>query len=91
MLAYTGADAIMISRAARGQPWIFREISHFRTQASTRPHWWPEVRRLLPDHCKTTTACMARLTGVRSAREQALRIPARLPGEAKPSGSTSTR
>ena len=29
VLAHTGADAIMIGRAAQGRPWIFREIAHF--------------------------------------------------------------
>ena len=29
VLACTGADAIMIGRAAQGRPWIFREIAHF--------------------------------------------------------------
>jgi len=29
VLSYTGADAIMIGRAAQGYPWIFREINHF--------------------------------------------------------------
>lgn len=29
VLAYTGADAVMIGRAAQGRPWIFREIAHF--------------------------------------------------------------
>ena len=29
VLAYTGADAIMIGRGAQGNPWLFREISHF--------------------------------------------------------------
>lgn len=29
VLNYTGADAIMIGRAAQGRPWIFREIQHF--------------------------------------------------------------
>src|SRR5690606_27704151 len=29
VLAATGADALMIGRAAQGRPWIFREISHF--------------------------------------------------------------
>ncbi|WMS85827.1 tRNA dihydrouridine synthase DusB [Pleionea litopenaei] len=29
VLEYTGADAIMIGRAAQGRPWIFREIEHF--------------------------------------------------------------
>ncbi|WP_425918569.1 tRNA dihydrouridine synthase DusB [Acinetobacter sp. TSRC1-2] len=29
VLDYTGADALMIGRAAQGRPWIFREISHY--------------------------------------------------------------
>ncbi len=29
VLAYTGADAVMVGRAAQGRPWIFREIGHF--------------------------------------------------------------
>ncbi|WP_313035439.1 tRNA dihydrouridine synthase DusB [Acinetobacter sp.] len=29
VLDYTGADAVMIGRAAQGRPWIFREISHY--------------------------------------------------------------
>jgi len=29
VLAFTGADAVMVGRAAQGRPWIFREIAHF--------------------------------------------------------------
>ena len=29
VLAYTGADAIMIGRAAQGRPWIFGDIAHY--------------------------------------------------------------
>ena len=29
VLDYTGADAVMIGRAAQGRPWIFREIAHY--------------------------------------------------------------
>ncbi|WP_373746046.1 tRNA dihydrouridine synthase DusB [Neisseria dentiae] len=29
VLAQTGADGIMIGRGAQGQPWLFRDISHF--------------------------------------------------------------
>ena len=29
VLAATGADAVMVGRAAQGRPWIFREIAHF--------------------------------------------------------------
>ena len=41
VLAYTGADAIMIGRAAQGRPWLFREIDHYlRTGEKLAP---PEV------------------------------------------------
>ena len=29
VLSVTGADAVMVGRAAQGRPWIFREIDHF--------------------------------------------------------------
>ncbi len=37
VLAYTGADAVMIGRGARGRPWIFREITHFLQTATQLP------------------------------------------------------
>ena len=51
VLAATGADAIMIGRAAQGRPWIFREIGHFlATGEHLAPPLVAEVRRLLLDH-----------------------------------------
>src|SRR6218665_2096715 len=37
VLRRTGADAIMIGRAAQGRPWIFREIAHFLATAQHPP------------------------------------------------------
>src|SRR5471032_2282495 len=37
VLDYTGADGIMIGRAAQGRPWIFREIEHFLKTGRTLP------------------------------------------------------
>jgi tRNA-dihydrouridine synthase B len=37
VLAYTGADAIMIGRAAQGRPWIFREIGHYLESGTHLP------------------------------------------------------
>ena len=42
VLDYTGADAVMIGRAAQGRPWIFREIEHYpanRRRICRRPRW----------------------------------------------------
>jgi tRNA-dihydrouridine synthase B len=37
VLDYTGADGVMIGRAAQGRPWIFREIEHFLATGETLP------------------------------------------------------
>src|SRR6185503_5650759 len=37
VLAATGADALMIGRAAQGRPWIFREIAHFLATGQVAP------------------------------------------------------
>ena len=29
VLSYTKADAVMVGRAALGNPWVFREIDHY--------------------------------------------------------------
>ena len=51
VLRLTGADAIMVGRAAQGRPWIFREIVHFlETGTYLAPPLISEVKRLLVDH-----------------------------------------
>ena len=68
--AATGADAIMIGRAAQGRPWIFREIAHFlATGAHLAPPLVAEVQRLLLEHLQDHYALYGEYTGVRSARK----------------------
>ena len=70
VLAYTGADAVMVGRAAQGRPWIFREISHFLdTGTHLAPPLVAEVKRLLLDHLLDHYALYGEFTGVRSARK----------------------
>ncbi|KAA8999472.1 tRNA dihydrouridine synthase DusB [Affinibrenneria salicis] len=53
VLDYTGADALMIGRAAQGRPWIFREIQHYLdTGELLAPLPLAEVRRLLIEHIR---------------------------------------
>ena len=60
VLKFTGADAVMVGRAAQGSPWIFREIGHFWRQVNTWPRrWWPRCAAPCWSTCKTITACMA--------------------------------
>ena len=70
MLAATGADAVMVGRAAQGRPWIFREIAHFLETGTHRaPPLVVEVRRLLLDHLVEHYALYGDYSGVRTARK----------------------
>ena len=70
VLAYTGADAIMIGRAAQGQPWIFRQIRQYleQNQAPTAPSL-EEVRALVLEHVQTLHHFYGEYQGVRFARK----------------------
>ena len=70
VLAATGADAIMIGRAAQGRPWIFREVAHFlATGTHLAPPLVAEVRRLLLDHLQEHYGLYGEFSGVRTARK----------------------
>ena len=70
VLQCTGADAIMIGRAAQGQPWIFREIAHFlETGEHLAPQLVSEVKRLLVEHLHDHYSLYGEFIGVRSARK----------------------
>jgi tRNA-dihydrouridine synthase B len=70
VLAYTGADAVMIGRAAQGQPWIFREMVHFMaTGTHLAPPLVAEVRHLLLDHLLDHYTLYGEYSGVRTARK----------------------
>ena len=70
VLAYTGADAVMLGRVAQGRPWIFREVSHFlATGTQLAPPLVMDVKRLLTDHLQDHYALYGEFTGVRSARK----------------------
>jgi tRNA-dihydrouridine synthase B len=70
VLRATGADAVMIGRAAQGRPWIFREIDHFLAHGRRMPppdagEIWSLLRQHLLDHY----AFYGEFTGVRTARK----------------------
>ena len=70
VLRLTGADALMIGRAAQGRPWIFREIAHFlATGTHLAPPLVSEVKRLLVEHLHDHYQLYGDFIGVRSARK----------------------
>ncbi len=70
VLEYTGADAVMIGRAAQGRPWIFREINHYlETGDFLPPPEVAEIQRVLIDHLQELYLFYGEYSGVRIARK----------------------
>ncbi len=81
VLALTGADAVMIGRAAQGRPWLFREIAHFMaTGMRLAPPLVAEVRQLALAHLQDHYTLYGEFLGVRSARKHIGWYVASLPG-----------
>ncbi len=70
VLDHTGADAVMIGRAAQGRPWMFREINHYLdTGEHLPPPEVAEIHRVLREHLEELYAFYGEHTGVRVARK----------------------
>ena len=70
VLQLTGADAVMIGRAAQGRPWLFREIHHYLAHGTLlAPPLVAEVKRLLMRHLEEHYSLYGSFTGVRTARK----------------------
>jgi tRNA-dihydrouridine synthase B len=83
VLDETGADGVMIGRAAQGRPWIFREIVQFlQTGTPGAPPTVGELRSILQEHLKDHYAFYGEFIGVRSARKHLGWYVRNLPGGA---------
>ena len=70
VLDYTGADAIMIGRAAQGRPWIFREIEHYlKTGTHLQAPEITEIREVLLGHLSELYQFYGEYSGCRIARK----------------------
>jgi tRNA-dihydrouridine synthase B len=70
VLDYTGADAVMIGRAAQGRPWMFGEIRHYlETGEHLPPPEVAEIHRVLIAHLHDLYSFYGEHTGVRVARK----------------------
>ena len=70
VLRHTGADAVMVGRAAQGRPWIFRQIAHYLATGEELPEpGVGEVRDILLGHLAALHAFYGEEHGVRIARK----------------------
>ena len=66
----TGCDAVMIGRAAQGQPWIFRDIEHYlRTGEQLVPPTVSEIKDIVLAHLQELYAFYGEYSGCRIARK----------------------
>lgn len=81
VLHATGADGLLIGRAAQGRPWIFREVDHFlRTGQLLPAPEMAEVERILLEHLAALHTFYGEVLGVRIARKHVGWYLATLPG-----------
>ncbi|MBE02527.1 tRNA dihydrouridine synthase DusB [Marinobacter lutaoensis] len=70
VLDHTGADGLLIGRAAQGRPWIFREILHYLETGEHLPEpSLDEVERILVEHLTELHRFYGETLGVRIARK----------------------
>jgi len=83
VLAITGADALMIGRAAQGRPWLFREIEHFMATGELLPAPTVlEARAIMIEHLHDHYAFYGDFLGVRTARKHIIWYTKGLAGSA---------
>jgi tRNA-dihydrouridine synthase B len=70
VLRLSGADALMVGRAAQGRPWFFRELNYYlRTGEIISPLENNEVRDIILTHLSDLYQFYGETTGVRVARK----------------------
>lgn len=70
MLKETGCDAVMVGRAVRGNPWIFRELNHyFETGELLAKPAAGEIREMILRHARAQIELKGEFTGIREMRK----------------------
>jgi tRNA-dihydrouridine synthase B len=70
VLDYTGADGVMIGRAAQGRPWFFREVAHYlATGEGLAPPPAREIGAVLAEHLEGLYSLYGAEQGARVARK----------------------
>ena len=84
MLRQTGCDGIMVGRAARGNPWIFREIAAYLSEGTILPpKAKEECKEMMLRHARLQLQYKGEYTGVREMRKHISWYTAGMPHSAK--------
>lgn len=90
MLEETGCDGVMVGRAAEGNPWIFREISHYLDTGELllRPAL-EEVKEMILRHARLQLEYKGEYTGMREMRKHVAWYTAGFPHSARLRGAVN--
>jgi tRNA-dihydrouridine synthase B len=70
VLAFTGADAVMIGRGAQGSPWIFRDVNAYLSEGIfLAPLLRQRITEIILLHLESLYAFYGEQTGIRMARK----------------------
>lgn len=70
LMKETGCDAVMVGRAVRGNPWIFREMNHYFTTGELMERPSPaEIREMILRHARAQIELKGEFTGIREMRK----------------------
>ena len=84
LLAETGCDGVMVGRAARGNPWLFREVAAYLEDGRKLP--LPDIeekKKMILRHAALQLETKGEYTGVREMRKHLSWYTAGMPGSAK--------
>ncbi len=84
LLLQTGCDGVMIGRAARGNPWLFRQIAAYLEKGEILPApSMEEKKEMILRHAELQMEIKGEYTGVREMRKHLSWYTAGLPGSAR--------
>ena len=84
MIEQTGCDGVMIGRASRGNPWIFRQVSEYLENGKIiEPPTIAEVKKMMLRHAKLQLQYRGEYTGIREMRKHVAWYTAGFPHSAK--------
>lgn len=70
LIKETGCDGVMVGRAVRGNPWIFRELNHYFKTGELLPRpSVEEVREMILRHARMHIELKGEFTGIREMRK----------------------